>query len=161
MLMRRLLQASPIVDTLCLWQGVMTPQVAANGCLRPRERGEMPQFAVLIYSDDSAHEPDKTATTSDEITICDEHAVELASQATMTAAWAFTPRSMAKAVRAEAVTDGPSIDSRQVVAGVYILEAPDLDAALATAATNPVVRQGGGLEVRPVHSGGPADPLQR
>lgn len=121
----------------------------------------MPQFAVLIYSDDSAHEPDKTAATSDEITLCDEHAVELASQATMTAAWAFTPRSMAKAVRAEAVTDGPFVDSRQVVAGVYILEAPDLDAALATAATNPVVRRGGGLEVRSVHSGGPADPLQR
>lgn len=118
----------------------------------------MPQFAVLIYSDDSAHEPDKTADTSAEITVCDEHAIELASQATMTGAWAFTPRDMAKAVRGEAVTDGPFVDSPQVVAGVYILEAPDLDAALATAATNPVLRQGGGLEVRPVHSGGSVKP---
>ena len=115
----------------------------------------MPQFAVLIYSDDSAHEVDQTADTSDEIATCDEHAVELASQAAMTAAWAFTPRTMAKSVRAESVTDGPFVDSRQVVAGVYILEAPDLDAALALAAMNPVTRQGGGLEVRPVHSGGP------
>jgi hypothetical protein len=120
----------------------------------------MPQFAVLIYSDDSAHEPDKTAAASDEIAVCDQHAVELASRATMTAAWAFTPRTMAKAVRAEAVTDGPFVDSRQVVAGVYILDAPDLDAALATAATNPIVRQGGGLEVRPIHSGGATDPAQ-
>ncbi|GEP36071.1 hypothetical protein NSZ01_38390 [Nocardioides szechwanensis] len=120
----------------------------------------MPQFAVLIYSDDSAHEPDKTAATSDEIAVCDEHAEELASKATMTAAWAFTPRAMAKSVRAEAVTDGPLVDSRQVVAGVYILDAPDLDAALATAATNPVLRQGGGLEVRPIHSGGPTDAPQ-
>lgn len=118
----------------------------------------MPQFAVLIYSDDSAHEPDKSADTSADITVCDEHASELASHATMTGAWAFTPRSMAKSVRGEAVTDGPYVDSRQVVAGVYILEAPDLDAALATAATNPVLRQGGGLEVRPVHSGGPVEP---
>ncbi len=118
----------------------------------------MPQFAVLIYSDDSAHQPDQTAATSAEIATCDEHAVELAAQATMTAAWAFTPRTMAKAVRADAVTDGPFVDSRQVVAGVYILEAPDLDAALATAATNPVVRQGGGVEVRPIHSGGLTDP---
>lgn len=123
-------------------------------------KGEMPQFAVLIYSDDSAHEPDKTAATSDDIAICDEHAVELASQATMTAAWAFTPRTMAKAVRAGAVTDGPFIDSRQVVAGVYILDAPDLDTALATASTNPVVTQGGGVEVRPIHSGGPTRPSQ-
>ena len=114
----------------------------------------MPQFAVLIYSDDSAHEPHETADTSDDIAVCDAHATELASHATMTAAWAFTPRAMAKAVRAEAVTDGPYVESRHVVAGVYILEAPDLETALATAATNPVVAQGGGVEVRPVHSGG-------
>lgn len=120
----------------------------------------MPQFAVLIYSDDSAHEPEQTAATSAEIATCDDHAAELASQATMTAAWAFTPRTMAKAVRAEAVTDGPFVDSRQVIAGVYILEAPDLDAALATAATNPVIGQGGGLEVRPIHSGGLTRPPQ-
>ena len=114
----------------------------------------MTQFAVLIYSEDSAHELGKTAATSDAIAVCDEHAVELASQATMTAAWAFTPRTMAKAVRANGVSDGPLVDARQVVVGVYILEAPDLDAAVAVAATNPVVRQGGGLEVRPIHSGG-------
>jgi hypothetical protein len=121
-------------------------------------RGAVPQFAVLIYSDDSAHEPDQTADTSAEISACDHHANELASHATMTGAWAFTPRTMAKAVRGDAVTDGPYVDSRQVVAGVYMLEAPDLDAALATAATNPVLRQGGGLEVRPVHSGGSVEP---
>ena len=120
----------------------------------------MPDFAVLIYSDDSAHEPDKSAATSDDIAICDDHAAELAGQAAMTAAWAFTPRTMAKAVRAEGVTDGPFVDSLQVVVGVYILEAPDLDAALATAATNPVVRSGGGVEVRPIHSGGPAHSSQ-
>jgi hypothetical protein len=117
----------------------------------------MPQFAVLIYSDDSAHEPDKTADTSDDIAVCDAHATELASRATMTGAWAFTPRAMARAVRGRGVTDGPFIESPQVVAGLYILEAPDLDAALATAATNPVLGQGGGLEVRPVHSGGPIE----
>ena len=120
----------------------------------------MPQFAVLIYSDDSAHAPDKSAATSEDIAICDAHADDLASQATMTAAWAFTPRTMAKTIKGETVTDGPFVDSLQVVAGLYILDAPDLDAALATAATNPVLRQGGGLEVRPIHSGGPADPTQ-
>lgn len=120
----------------------------------------MPQFAVLIYRDDSAHEPGMTAATSDDIAECDAHAAELASQATMTAAWAFTPRAMAKAIRAETVTNGPFVDSPQVVAGIYILDAPDLDTALATAATNPAVRQGGGLEVRPIHSGGPTDTAQ-
>lgn len=52
------------------------------------------------------------------------------------------------------LTDGPFVDAKEVVAGFYILEAPDLDAALAIARTNPVLRAGGGVEVRPVHSGG-------
>ena len=72
----------------------------------------------------------------------------------MTAAWAFTPRGMAKSIRADGVTDGSFNDTPHVVVGFYVLEAPDLDTALATAATNPVVHQGGGVEVRPIHSGG-------
>jgi hypothetical protein len=62
------------------------------------------------------------------------------------------PRETATAVRADIITDGPFIDSKEIVAGFYVIEAPDLDAALAIARTNPVVRDGGGVEVRPVHS---------
>ena len=43
------------------------------------------------------------------------------------------------------------------MAGFYIIEAADLDAVLAIAGPNRVVRQGGGVEVRPVHSGGLAE----
>ncbi|WP_353354507.1 YciI family protein [Intrasporangium sp. DVR] len=121
-----------------------------------RPGGEsMALFAVLIYASDSAHEPGQSAQTSEDIATCDAHADELASSAAMTAAWAFTPRSMARSVRATGVTEGPFIDGPDLVAGVYFLEAPDLESALASAASNPVVLQGGGVEVRPVHSGGP------
>ena len=48
------------------------------------------------------------------------------------------------------MTDGPFVEAKEVVAGFYIIEAPDLDAALAIAGRNPVTRQGGGVEVRPV-----------
>ena len=41
-----------------------------------------------------------------------------------------------------------------VVEPFYVIEAPDLDAAIAIARTNPVVRDGGGVEIRPVHGGG-------
>jgi len=115
-------------------------------------------YAVLIYSADSAHAPKETADTSVEVATCDAHADQLASAAVMTAAWAFTPRDMARAIRADGITNGPFIDAKEIVAGVYILDAPDLDTALAMAATNPVVQQGGGVEVRPVHSGGFAEP---
>ena len=118
----------------------------------------MPVYAVLIYNSDSAHAPGEAADTSVEIATCDEHAVQLTSAAVMTAAWAFTPRDMARAIRADGVTDGPFLDAKDVVAGVYLLEAPDLDTAVAMAATNPVIQQGGGVEVRPVHSGGLVEP---
>jgi hypothetical protein len=72
----------------------------------------------------------------------------------MLVAYALTPRDMATSVRADGVTDGPFIDAKEIVAGFYVIEAPDLDAALAVAAANPVIRDGGGVEVRPVHSGG-------
>ncbi|GAA5163978.1 YciI family protein [Ornithinimicrobium tianjinense] len=114
----------------------------------------MPQYAVLIYSAESAHTPGETADTSEAIAECDEHAEALITDAVMTAAWAFTPRSMARSVRADGVSEGPFYDTPDALVGFYVLEAPDLDTALATAATNSVVRQGGGLEVRPIHSGG-------
>lgn len=109
----------------------------------------MAQYAVLIYVHDSAHAPD--ATPADTQT-CDQHSDELQESGTMVLAYALTPRDMATSIRADGITDGPFIDSKEVVAGFYIIEAPDLDAALAIAGTNPVVRDGGGVEVRPVHS---------
>lgn len=59
---------------------------------------------------------------------------------------------MATSVRGDGVTGGPFIDSSEIVAGFCVIEAPDLGAAVAIARTNPVVRDGGGVDVRPVHS---------
>ncbi len=109
----------------------------------------MAQYAILIYTHDSAHAPD---ATPDDLETCDRHSDEMAASGAMILAYALTPRDMATSVRADAITDGPFVDSKEVVAGFYVIEAPDLDAALAIARTNPVVRDGGGVEVRPVHS---------
>jgi hypothetical protein len=109
----------------------------------------MAQYAILIYTHDSAHALDATPQDTE---ACDEHSDDLAASGAMLAAYALTPREMATSVRADAITDGPFVDSKEVVAGFYVIEAPDLDAALAIARTNPVVRDGGGVEVRPVHS---------
>lgn len=111
----------------------------------------MAQYAVLIYASDSAHAPEASATDTES---CDLHAEELVAADSMLMAYALTPREMATSLRAGSTTDGPFLDSPEVVAGFYVIEAPDLDAALAIAGTNPVLREGGGVEVRPVHSGG-------
>ncbi|WP_404437373.1 YciI family protein [Microbacterium aerolatum] len=111
----------------------------------------MPQFAVLIYTGDSAHALD---ATEEDLAEPNGHGDELTAAGVMTAAWAFTPRDLARSIRAEGVTAGPFVDTDQVVAGVYILEAEDWDSALAIARTNPAIRGAGGVEVRLVHSGG-------
>lgn len=109
----------------------------------------MAQYGVLIYIRDSAHAPD---ARREDIEPCDEHSDELVESGVQLAAYALTPRDMATSIRRDGITDGPCVDAKEVVAGFYIIEAPDLDAALAIARLNPVVRDGGGVEVRPVHS---------
>lgn len=61
---------------------------------------------------------------------------------------ALEPPETATAIRAELVTDGPFIETKEVLGGVYVLEARDLDHALALAAMTPIVE--GGVEVRPL-----------
>jgi hypothetical protein len=47
-------------------------------------------------------------------------------------------------------TDGPFADTKEILAGFYLVDAPDLDAAIGIAARIPAARQRGAIEVRPV-----------
>jgi len=51
------------------------------------------------------------------------------------------------------VTDGPFAETREQLGGYFIVDAPDLDAAIALAARIPSARSGT-VEVRPLQSGG-------
>ena len=48
------------------------------------------------------------------------------------------------------MTDGPFADTKEVLGGVYLIEAANLDEAIELAARIPVARFGGTVEVRPV-----------
>ena len=48
------------------------------------------------------------------------------------------------------LTDGPFADTKEVFGGFYLIEVPDLDAALQFAARIPSARLGGAVEVRPI-----------
>ncbi|MGI8334554.1 YciI family protein [Actinomadura scrupuli] len=54
----------------------------------------------------------------------------------------------ATAIRGGLVTDGPFIETKEALAGVFVIEARDLDHALALARLTPIVD--GGVEVRPL-----------
>jgi hypothetical protein len=113
----------------------------------------MAQFAVLIYSDDSGRVAGRDTDDNDEN---GRHADELASSGAMTFAVAFTSRAEAVSLDANGERRGPFLDTPQVVAGFYVVEAADLAAATEIARANPAVRSAsGGVEIRPIHSGGP------
>lgn len=65
------------------------------------------------------------------------------------------PSSTATTVRAAngkpQTLDGPYIDSKEQLAGYYLIDAPDLDSALSWAARCPAVNHGA-VEVRPIWS---------
>lgn len=109
----------------------------------------MAQFAVLIYANDSAH------GSGGDTTEHTRHADELTASGTLLAAYALTSRQAATSIRADGVTDGPFLEAKEAIAGFYVIEAPDRDAAIAIAGRNPVIADGGGVEVRPVAGGGP------
>ena len=54
----------------------------------------------------------------------------------------------ATTIRGDLVTDGPFIETKEALAGVFVIEARDLDHALALAKMTPIVD--GGVEVRPL-----------
>jgi hypothetical protein len=107
----------------------------------------MAQYAVLIYASDAAHSEDPSPEV---LAAHERHAKELEDSGCLTAAFALESRVTATSIRRDTVTDGPFLEAKEVIAGFYVIDAPDLDAALALAAGNPVTQQGGGVEVRPV-----------
>lgn len=107
----------------------------------------MAQYAVLVYSPAPA---DPMEITPDYLALLDRYPAqveELGGQ--IITGFALQPSTTATAIRGDLVTDGPFIEAKEVVAGFFILEAPDLDVALKIAKLNPATIDGG-VEVRPL-----------
>ncbi|RIV40844.1 YciI family protein [Micromonospora radicis] len=107
----------------------------------------MPQYAVLIYSPAPA---DPLTLTPDYVALLEQYparVAELGGQ--IVAGYALQPSTAATAIRGDLVTDGPFIEAKEVVAGFFVLAAPDLDVALKIAQLNPATIHGG-VEVRPL-----------
>lgn len=112
----------------------------------------MAQFAILIYAEESLHAMDAAEA---QLEANDKHAQDLAQSGTMALAYALTPRAEAVSIRKDRTDAQPFLSAEQLVVGFYVVNAPDLEAAVEIARLNPAVRTStGGVEVRPVHSGG-------
>jgi hypothetical protein len=108
------------------------------------------QYALLIYEKPGAYE----ALPEDERKAISAEYWALREEPGVLGGAGLHPVDTATTVRLDdgrtLVTDGPFADTKEVFAGYYLLEADDLDAALALAAKLPVVRLGGSVEVRAV-----------
>lgn len=79
----------------------------------------------------------------------------LRSRGTLVAAEALQPIETATSVRVRngrvVVTDGPFAETKEQLAGFYLVDADNLDAAIAIASTIPPAREGT-IEIRPVRT---------
>lgn len=48
------------------------------------------------------------------------------------------------------LTDGPYTEAKEYLGGFYLVDVPDLDAAIALARRIPAAREGGSIEIRPI-----------
>ena len=105
------------------------------------------QYVVLIFERETPNWPNdippEIMRASEEL---DQRIAEQGGR--VVAGLALQPIATATAIRSGVVTDGPFIETKEALAGLYILEARDLDHAIALARMTPTVD--GGVEVRPL-----------
>jgi hypothetical protein len=107
------------------------------------------KYLILIYGDESAM---ANATADDMKAMMEAHnafgAGVPALGGQIVGGEALEASSTATTIRDDVVTDGPFLESKEALGGFYVIEAKDLDQAIAIAKTCPAPR--GGVEVRPI-----------
>ena len=108
------------------------------------------QYALLIYAEpgygDALPEAEREAMLADYSALADDPRTLASAQ--------LHPVETATCVRVVGgralMTDGPFADTKEVLGGLYLFEAANLDEAIELAAQIPAARLGGTVEVRPV-----------
>jgi hypothetical protein len=103
----------------------------------------MARYAVLIFEREGVEMPPEVLEAHGQL---DKRIAEQGGRTV--AGLALEPSSTATSIRGDLITDGPFIETKEGILGIYILEARDLDHAIALAGMTPIVD--GGVEVRPL-----------
>jgi hypothetical protein len=111
------------------------------------------QYLLLIYQNEAEYEPNDTAASKKMHEEYVAYTQSIIQSGNFKAGDGLQPTTTATTVRIRdgktMTTDGPFAETREQLAGYYLVEAKDLDAALAMAARIPAARFGS-IEVRPV-----------
>lgn len=114
-----------------------------------RKDAPMARYTVLIYAPQDAHTTDPEQLAG-QVAEHDAYARELNEEGVMVFGSPLADHDATTSIRADGIVDGPFVEVNEMIVGFYVIEAPDLDAAIAIARRNPILHQGGGLEVRPM-----------
>jgi hypothetical protein len=121
----------------------------------PRKERAVAQYLILIYEDESAWDDADVEIFGQ---IIKNHQEFTANNAAVVRGGnALQPTATASSLRGDpsgrvTVTDGPFAETKEALGGYYLIEAADLDEALAIAKQVPAPF--GGVEVRPVRTFG-------
>jgi hypothetical protein len=111
------------------------------------------QYLLMIYSDEATERAASDADNAAQMAAYGAYAGAMAEAGVMVGGERLRPTSMATTVRLKngktEVLNGPYADTREQLGGYFMIEVPDLDAALHWAARCPSASHGT-IEVRPV-----------
>ena len=109
----------------------------------------MAQYLILIYEDEAQYAAASPEVLGEVMQAHNDFAAQVEQHgAKLLGGNALQPTGTATSVRGSEVTDGPFVETKEALGGYYVVDAPDLDAALAVAKLCPA--RFGGVEVRPV-----------
>jgi hypothetical protein len=109
----------------------------------------MAQYLILLYDNEASWATAPEAKMGEMLAQHSRFQEQLAGMgAKILGSNALQPTNTATSVRGDVVTDGPFVETKEALGGYYLIEARDLDHALAVAKLCPVLD--GGVEVRPV-----------
>ena len=110
------------------------------------------QYALLIYTQEP-DAPPSDGEVQEVMAAYNAYTESIRADGSFVAGEALQPSATATTVRVRdgqtLTTDGPFAETKEVFGGYYVIEAPDLDAAIASAARIPGARSGS-IEVRPL-----------
>ncbi|GAA1487485.1 YciI family protein [Brachybacterium sacelli] len=109
----------------------------------------MARYLVFLYYPSDRFETDPQVLEA-QMAEHDVHGRELTEEGVMVYGSPLEDHDASTSIRADSLVDGPFVEVNEVIVGFYVLEVPDLDAAIAVARRNPIIHQGGGVEVRPM-----------
>lgn len=109
----------------------------------------MAEYLIMIYEDESGY-ANGTPELFGEVMAAHERFSKQVAElgATIVSGRALQPTATSTTVRGDTVTDGPFVETKENIGGFYLVEAKDLDQALAVAKLVPA--RFGGVEVRPI-----------